>query len=87
VFACWASHRPLSADFRKGFDAALEYGLQHIETIVAELPTEFHTVAHAYFTKHLSFDFNVSKRAGLELFLSKMRQLPRLDFETAAFAA
>jgi chorismate dehydratase len=68
VFAAWISNKPLDPSFIGQFDEANRQGILHIDEVVAENPYPIFNL-HDYFTKHLNYDLDQSKRRGLERFL------------------
>ena len=72
VFAVWASNKPLDEAFLADFNAALHYGLQHKAEAakLVNLPNVDEAEALEYFEKYISYELDVDKRKGLELFLS-----------------
>ena len=69
VFAAWVSKTALPADFIKRFDEANALGLQHIDEIVKAQHYDIYDLKK-YYTLHLSYHLDDSKRMGLEKFLS-----------------
>ncbi len=73
VFATWIANKPIPADFIKAFDLANEYGLNHIEDVIALINDASSGYdLHTYFTKNISYDFNEQKKKGLALFLKSL---------------
>ena len=73
VFATWIANKPIPADFIKAFDLANEYGLNHIDDVIALInDTSSGYDLHTYFTKNISYDFNEQKKKGLALFLKSL---------------
>lgn len=68
VFAAWISSKSLDAGFIREFDEANRQGIAHIDVVVAENPYPFFDL-HDYFTRHLDYRLDESKRRGLEKFL------------------
>ena len=75
VFAAWVSTRPLPGDFIKMFDEANALGLRHIDEIVEKQAFELYDLKK-YYTLHLSYQLDERKRAGMERFLTAIRQNP-----------
>ncbi len=71
VFAAWVSNKKLDADFVREFNMATGAGLQAIDEIVAQAPYPLFDLKQ-YFTAHISYTLDAAKRAGLQLFLSKL---------------
>ena len=74
VFAAWVSTKPLPEDFIQLFNEANALGLQHIDEIVAANPFEFYDLKK-YYTLHLSYQLDVRKLKGMELFLSGLKMI------------
>ncbi len=74
VFACWVANKNLPEDFIAEFNAACQYGINHIDNLVKELETEkdFYPDTFNYLTKSLSYNFDKGKKEGLALFLSRL---------------
>lgn len=73
VFATWIANKPIPADFLKAFDLANEYGLNHIDEVIALINDASSGYdLHTYFTKNISYDFNEQKKKGLALFLKSL---------------
>ncbi len=72
VFAAWVSNKPLSNEFIEAFDKANEEGLNNIDTVVAQNPYSVFDLKR-YYTDHIKFKLNSSKRAAIALFLSKLK--------------
>ena len=68
VFAAWISNKPLDPVFIEAFDEANRRGVEQIDAVVAENPYPVFDL-HDYFTKHLDYRLDESKRRGLEKFL------------------
>ncbi|HTL08660.1 MAG TPA: menaquinone biosynthesis protein [Chitinophagaceae bacterium] len=74
VFAAWISNKKLEDDFISAFDSATGKGLQHIDEIVAAHPYPLFDLKK-YFTQHITYTLDDAKRAGLGLFLEKLKSL------------
>jgi len=74
VFAAWVSNKPIPSAFMKAFDAANEYGLKHLDEVIALIPaTEQVYDLHKYYTENISYEFTPEKRRGLEKFLEALK--------------
>lgn len=69
VFAAWISTKPLSENFIKEFDKANEYGLYHLDDVIAQCPKNIYNLKK-YYSQNLSYQLDGEKRKGLELFLN-----------------
>jgi chorismate dehydratase len=74
VFAAWVSTRELSADFIAMFDEANGLGLAHIDEIVAKETFDLYDLKK-YYKLHLSYNLDERKRAGMQRFLSALKQI------------
>ena len=74
VFAAWVSTKKLPDSFIEIFDEANAYGLQHIDEIAAEHANGIYDLKK-YYSVDLSYELDVEKRKGLELFLNHLRSL------------
>ena len=72
VFAVWVSTRPLDEDFIRVFDQANALGLEHIDEIVKANPFDLYDLKK-YYTLHLSYHLDESKRKGMNLFLEYLK--------------
>jgi chorismate dehydratase len=68
VFAAWISNKPLPPAFIKSFDLANKQGLDRLDEVVKENPFPAFDL-HEYFTRHLDYRLDQTKRKGLEKFL------------------
>lgn len=68
VFAAWVSTKPLPDDFIILFDEANALGLRHIDEIVTDTAFELYDLKK-YYTLHLSYQMDQSKREGMVKFL------------------
>jgi chorismate dehydratase len=82
VFAAWVSTKPLPADFVKVFDAANALGLEKIDEIVAATPYDLYDLKK-YYTLHLSYHLDDTKKAGLNKFLHVIDNRVQEDYRFA----
>lgn len=68
VFAVWVSKKQLRHDFIEEFSQANYMGLEHIDEIVASNPFKQYELKK-YYTLHLSYRLDESKRKGMARFL------------------
>ncbi len=74
VFAAWVSNKVLPQHFITAFNAANEFGLQRLDEVVAENPyTDFDL--KKYYTRHIEYRLDDTKRKGLQKFLAWCRHL------------
>ena len=73
VFAAWVSNGPLPEPFLRGFNKALEAGLQLIPELMYLLPSPAPGFdLHAYFTENISYELDAPKRRALGMFLEEL---------------
>ena len=73
VFATWISNKPIPSEFMEAFDKANEYGLVHLEEVIAGIPSaEKIYDLHKYYTENISYSFTAEKKKGLKLFLESL---------------
>lgn len=73
VFAAWVANKLIPSEFIEAFDAANEYGLKHLDEVIALIPaTEQVYDLHKYYTENISYELTPEKRKGLEKFLEAL---------------
>lgn len=72
VFAAWVSNKQLSSDFTERFDAANEYGLRHIDTVIEQNPYPTYSL-DVYYKKNIQYLLDESKLKGLNTFLQMIQ--------------
>jgi len=73
VFAAWVSNKPIPSALIEAFDAANEYGLKHLDEVIALIPASEQVYdLHKYYTENISYELTPEKRKGLELFLEAL---------------
>lgn len=78
VFAAWVSNKVLDEDFIDAFNRANAYGISHFDEVVKDI--EFpHYDLKKYYSKNISYQLDAEKKAGLQLFLQKLSELPNLS--------
>lgn len=73
VFAAWVSNKQLEPQFITAFNEATGWGLQHLDKVIAQNPYPLFDL-HAYFTNNVVYQLNNKNRAGLDLFLEKLKE-------------
>jgi chorismate dehydratase len=68
VFAAWVSNKELPHVFLKKFDEANSLGMAHLTEVVDANPFPLYNLK-TYYTQNISYLFDETKRAGLQLFL------------------
>ena len=75
VFAAWVANKPIPPEFMEAFDAANEYGLKHLDEVIALIPASEQVYdLHKYYTENISYTLTAEKKKGLDGFL-KLIQL------------
>jgi len=87
VFATWASNKQLPVQFIEAFNEALRGGLNNLKHTIAQYQPLYTDVSvKDYFTKHISFNLNYSKKQALQQFLrfyesiDQQIEIPELSF-------
>ena len=71
VFAAWVANQPISAAFMAAFDTANEYGLAHLDEVVALIPAQEQVYdLHKYYTENISYVYDEEMKQGLAAFLN-----------------
>lgn len=74
VFAAWIANKKLSEDFESRFNIANRQGLMQIDEVVRAHPYPVYDLRQ-YYTRCISYDLTEEKRAGMQLFLQKLRAM------------
>ncbi len=78
VFACWISNKFIDPEFISELNNAFHYGQLHLKEVISENKALYPGCnLEEYFRDNILFDFDSSKRKGLELFL-KYNESPEL---------
>jgi len=73
VFAAWVANKAIPSAFMEAFDAANEYGLKHLDEVIALIPASEQVYdLHKYYTENISYELTPEKRKGLEKFLEAL---------------
>ena len=72
VFAAWVSNKPLDPEFISHFNAANAMGLEHIDDLIREIGPSAHDL-RKYYTQNISYVLDDAKKAGMALFLEKVK--------------
>ncbi len=78
VFAAWVSNKVLDEDFVDAFNRANAYGISHLDEVVKDIAFP-HYDLKKYYATNISYHLDAEKRAGLQLFLQKLSELPDLS--------
>jgi chorismate dehydratase len=73
VFAAWISNKPIDEGFIKDFNNANEFGLKHIDAVVAQNPYQLFDLKK-YYTRYIQYRLNAESRKGMAQFLESVRQ-------------
>ena len=77
VFAAWITNKVLPAEFISQFNIALKKGIHKIDEVAQNLQPDFPDTFEVkdYLKNNISYELTSEKRAGLDLFLSKIRSM------------
>jgi chorismate dehydratase len=76
VFAAWMSNQPIPESFQQLFNQANAYGVEHIQEVLAQLPTRTHGYdMEQYYTHNIEYILTDEMQQGMNLFLEKVKQL------------
>ena len=76
VFAAWMSNQPIPASFQALFNQANAYGVEHIQEVLAQLPSRTHAYdMEKYYTENIEYNLSAAMQQGMQLFLEKVKQL------------
>lgn len=76
VFACWVATKPISGKFIKDFNEVLKFGINHIDEALKSNPIDIQGFdAKDYLVNKISYQLDMNKIAGLELFLNHLKEL------------
>lgn len=71
VFAAWVSNKKLPDQFIADFNEANKFGIDHINEVVRENPSELFDLKK-YYSSHISYHLDAEKNEALQLFLEKI---------------
>jgi chorismate dehydratase len=71
VFAAWVANKELSANFLAEFNAALKWGIEHMDQLIAQIPPIGYDI-DTYFHTNIRYELTDASKAGMELFLQKL---------------
>lgn len=75
VFAAWVANKPIPAAFIEEFNAALKFGLDSREQLLATLPVPTSFDLSDYLLNKLDFSLTEAKKEALNLFLDHVKNL------------
>jgi chorismate dehydratase len=73
VFAAWVSNKPMNEKFIGEFNAANEYGLEHLDAVISRYRMDDIDLKN-YYTQYIQYHITDAKREGLKLFLNKINK-------------
>jgi len=78
VFACWVSSKKLPSVFISDFNKALEYGLDNRAKLIDRLnkSNRYSFDLKKYLMTNINYDFDKSKKRGMEKFLMFVKKMP-----------
>jgi chorismate dehydratase len=71
VFAAWVANKELPATFLTEFNAALKWGIAHMDQLIAQLPPVEYDITTYYHT-NIRYELTDASKAGMDLFLQKL---------------
>lgn len=82
VFAAWFTHREINAEVIKMLNDALQFGVEKIDDVSALIANASVSQKEMkqYLTNNISYTLDEAKRAGMELFLQKVKALQPAHF-------
>jgi chorismate dehydratase len=75
MYAAWVANKPLPEDFSQDFDQALAKGIDHIPTVITQLPTINGIDIANYLLHKLNFKLTPEKIKAKDLFLKLIAEL------------
>src|SRR5690606_7677501 len=75
TFAVWAANRSLPEPFIQSFNEALAYGVNHLETVAAQLPSRLDFDYWTYLTENIDYQYDHVKKEALNLYLTMLKSL------------
>jgi len=77
VFAVWASAKPIDNNLQEEFEAALQFGLSHLDEAIINACKIYpdHYPIESYLRNRISYKLDLQKRKGLETFLAYLGKL------------
>lgn len=71
VFAAWVANKTLLDTFLTAFNAALKWGIAHMDQLIAQLPPIEYDIT-TYFHTNIRYELTDASKEGMELFLQKL---------------
>jgi chorismate dehydratase len=76
VFAAWIANKRLPKEFITAFNEANAIGLKRIDEVIKENHFSYFDL-HKYYTSCINYELDDAKQKGLELFLSKLKNMDK----------
>lgn len=77
VFAAWVANKPVNDTFKKEFDKALQFGLNHLDDMLETYDVSYlpeHINAKDYLENNIDFLLDDKKQKGMQLFLQYAKE-------------
>lgn len=77
VFAAWVANKPVNDTFKKKFDKALQFGLNHLDDMLETYDVSYlpeHINAKDYLENNIDFLLDDKKQKGMQLFLQYAKE-------------
>lgn len=68
VFATWVANKNISDSFREEFDRTMQFGLDHLEVIIAKHQVPYYDLK-TYYQKNIAYHLDDERKKGLMMFL------------------
>ncbi len=75
VFACWVSKLDIDNDFINKFNKALEWGINHINSINPNYPKLSNEFIRNYYKFNIDYNFDEKKQEGMNLFFKYLKNI------------
>lgn len=75
VFAAWVANKPLSSDFIAEFEAACEFGVNHIDEAIQSTNQAFSFDIRNYLYNSVEFNMTAEKKQAMNLYFEKGKEL------------
>lgn len=80
VFACWVANKPIAPAFVEKFAGALQLGIENIPEVIKEYQLRYPDYPfESYFRENIFYHLDDSKRKGMALFLSLLKEVPKVN--------
>lgn len=75
TFAVWAANRSMPGTFLQSFNEALAYGVEHLETVIDQLPPRLDFDYRTYLTENIDYRYDEAKKEAVALYLKLLKSL------------